>query len=96
MMKDIVAVMPLSGYQLHLRFEDGKEGVVDVSELVPFTGVFEPLRDLDYFAAVKVNPDWGTICWPGGADLDPDVLYSVLTGEPLPEFVTYPATKQDL
>jgi hypothetical protein len=66
---------------LRLRFEDGAEGVVDVSELVEFRGVFAPLEDRDYFAQVSVNPDIGTICWPSGADLDPDVLYAAITGE---------------
>jgi hypothetical protein len=58
-------------------------GEVDVSELVQFTGVFEPLRDPDTFAEVKVDPDLGTVCWPTGADLDPLVLYSKVTGEPI-------------
>lgn len=66
---------------LRLRFEDGAEGVVDVSELVEFRGVFAPLEDRDYFAQVSVNPDIGTICWPSGADLDPDVLYAAITGQ---------------
>ena len=32
MLKDIVEVRPLEGSQLYLRFEDGAEGVVDVSQ----------------------------------------------------------------
>jgi hypothetical protein len=68
-------------YRLHLRFEDGVEGIVDVTEFVPFTGVFAPLKDKTYFARVRVDADIGTICWPNGADLDPDVLYAAVTGE---------------
>jgi hypothetical protein len=44
---------------------------------------FAPLEDTAYLARVRVNPDIGTICWPNGADLDPDVLYSAITGEPI-------------
>jgi ribosomal protein S1 len=40
MLKDIVAVQPLEDYQIHLRFEDGIEGVVDVSQLIEFSGIF--------------------------------------------------------
>jgi len=84
MLKDIVDVKPLDGYRLRLRFEDGAEGDVDVSELVPFDGVFEPLRDRAAFASVRVDADLGTVVWPNGADLDPSVLYSKVTGAPLP------------
>ena len=83
MLKDIVQVRVLDGYELHLRFEDGVEGRVDVAGLVAFTGVFAPLRERGYFLKVRVNPDLGTICWPNGADLDPDVLYAVVSGEPI-------------
>lgn len=81
MLKDIVQVTYLNEYRLRIRFEDGVEGIVDVSELVQFSGVLAPLADPTYLAQVRVNPDTGTICWPNGADLDPDVLYSVVTGE---------------
>jgi hypothetical protein len=37
------------------------------------------------FAAVRVDPELGTICWPNGADLDPDVLYALVRGEPAPD-----------
>ena len=86
MLKDIVAVEPQEGYQLYLKFEDGREGIVDISQLLEFTGVFSPLQDLTYFTQVKVNPDWGTIYWENGADLDPDVLYSLVTSQPIPTY----------
>ncbi len=78
MLKDIVSANPLDGLRLYIRFEDGVEGVVDVSSLVSFQGVFAPLKDPAWFAQVKVNPELGTVCWPNGADLDPDVLYGRL------------------
>lgn len=83
MLKDIVAAQALGDYRLHLRFEDGVEGVVDLGPHLGFRGVFEPLRDPDFFALVRVDPDLGTVTWPNGADLDPDVLYGRITGAPI-------------
>ena len=83
MLKDISSVQPLENYQLHLQFEDNQEGVVDISQLIEFTGIFAPLQDLAYFKQVKLNPEWGTIYWENGADLDPDVLYSIVTNQPI-------------
>jgi hypothetical protein len=84
MLKDIVEAVPLEDYLLKLRFEDGVEGVIDVAQCVSFTGVFAPLRERKEFAAVQVNPELGTVCWPSGADLDPDVLYALVTGAAVP------------
>ena len=81
MLQDIVFVKPLKNYQLRLRFEDNQEGIVDIQQQIKFTGVFEPLKNPEYFAQVKVNPELGTIQWPNGADLDPDVLYAALENE---------------
>lgn len=83
MLVDIVGVTVLDDHKLRLRFQDGAEGDVDLDALVRWEGVFEPLRDAVRFAEVRVNPELGTICWPNGADLDPDVLYSVVTGRPI-------------
>jgi len=83
MLKDITYVKPLEDHYLSLRFEDGTTGRVDVAALIKFTGVFGPLRDPEYFRQVRVNPEPGTICWPSGADLDPDVLYAAITGQPI-------------
>ncbi|MBW4520819.1 MAG: DUF2442 domain-containing protein [Scytolyngbya sp. HA4215-MV1] len=88
MLKDIVAVKPLADYQLFLRFEDGIEGVVDISQLIPFSGIFAPLQDLDHFTQVQIHPELGTIVWQNGADLDPDVLYALVTQSPIPTYAS--------
>jgi hypothetical protein len=74
----------LDGHRLRIRFEDGTTGEIDLAQCIKFTGVFAPLLDQSQFAAVKVNPELGTVCWPCGADLDPDVLYAIVTGAPEP------------
>jgi hypothetical protein len=84
MLKDIVEARTLIDFRVHLRFEDGVEGEVDLARLIRFEGVFAPLRDAKEFARLAVNVETGTICWPNGADLDPDVLYAAVTGEPIP------------
>ncbi|NET42883.1 DUF2442 domain-containing protein [Okeania sp. SIO2B3] len=79
MLEDIIEVNHQENYLLHLKFEDGKEGIVDISQLIKFTGIFAKLQDINYFKTVKLNPEWGAIYWENGADLDPDVLYSIIT-----------------
>ena len=56
------------------------DGVVSVEQLIRFEGVFTPLKDRANFEQVRVNLELGTICWPSGADLDPDALYARITG----------------
>ena len=80
MLKDIVEVRPLGGYRLYLRFEDGVAGELDFASRLRFEGVFAPLRDPTVFAQVRIHPELGTVVWPNGADLDPDVLYAELSG----------------
>ena len=80
MLRDVVAVESRAGYTLHLRFEDGVEGDVDIAEIVRFSGVFAPLRDPVEFARVRVDTETGTIAWPNGADIDAVVLYARVTG----------------
>jgi hypothetical protein len=92
MMKDVVEVRPLGGHRLYLRFEDGVAGEIDFGELISFDGVFAPLRDERRFAEVHVNHELGTICWPGGADLDPDVLYARVKGELVPDLTEIEAS----
>jgi hypothetical protein len=83
-LNDIMEARHLGGYRLYLRYDDGAAGEVDLMPLLQFTGMFEPLRDPAYFTLMRVDMDAGTIVWPNGADLCPDVLRHHLTGEKLP------------
>lgn len=91
MLNRIQSVRALGGYRLNLGFTDGRSGDVDLrDDVVGRGGVFTDLEDVSYFARVQVDAEAGTIMWPNGVDLDPDVLYSRATGRPLP--VTHPAS----
>jgi len=72
--------LALGGHRLYLRFEDGVAGELDFARRLRFEGVFAPLRDPAVFAHVRIHPELGTLAWPNGADLDPDVLYAELSG----------------
>jgi len=66
----------LGYYRLRLTFADGFVADVDLADKIrQSTGpVFAPLRDVAYFAQVRVDDQLGTIVWPNGADLAPESL----------------------
>lgn len=68
------------GYRIRIEFEDGIDGVVDLSDLVG-KGVFERWTDYAEFERATVDDETGTITWPGGIDLCPDSLYEEITGK---------------
>ena len=59
-----------------VRFADGTEGEADLSDVVG-RGVFSGLADAGEFAKVGIDPESGTLCWPGGLDIAPDALYQI-------------------
>jgi hypothetical protein len=72
----------LGGFRLELVFDDGLRGTVDFAQHIAGRGgVFEALRNPDYFAKVRVDAELGTIVWPNGADFCPDVLYEWTKGK---------------
>jgi hypothetical protein len=69
---------------LEITFADGVSGQLDFSpKIVGRGGMFIPLQEISYFKQVQVDPEAGTLIWPNGPDLDPDVLYSEVTGKPI-------------
>jgi len=72
-------VKPLENFKVWLKFSDGTEGTVDLSELAG-KGVFSVWEDPTIFQAVFVDSETHTIAWPGGIDLCPDSLYAEVSG----------------
>jgi hypothetical protein len=70
----VTAVRVVGAHRLHITFEDGISGEIDASNW-EWRGVFEPLRDPDYFARVELDRQLGTITWPNGADVAPETLH---------------------
>lgn len=74
---EIVAVEHLGDFRLRLSFADGLVSDVDLRAKVEAARgtVLGRLRDPAFFAHVRVDPMLGTVVWPNGADLAPDVLH---------------------
>ncbi len=71
----------IGDHELRLTFADGAVGDIafDGSE---WQGVFEPLRDSQRFAQVRV--EHGTIAWPNdGLDMAPEPLYEQACEHPV-------------
>ena len=66
------AVEPKENYKLEIEFSNGEVGVFDCEPLLNF-GVFQELRNLEYFK--QVSASGGTVVWPNEQDICPDTLY---------------------
>jgi hypothetical protein len=72
MLPKVLHVQALAGYRLEVRFNDGMQGVVDLSSDL-WGPVFEPLKDPSFFAQVFVRD--GAVTWPNDVDLCPHSMY---------------------
>ncbi|MCW5849998.1 MAG: DUF2442 domain-containing protein [Anaerolineae bacterium] len=63
----------VKNYTLRVKFNDGAEQVIDF-EPVLHGELWGPLRDLDLFRQVALDPIAHTLTWPNGADFDPETL----------------------
>jgi Protein of unknown function (DUF2442) len=72
----LIEATPTEGYAVYVRFDDSTSADVDLSYLLDYGGVFEPLRDAEYFRQLRADPDAGTIVWPNEADIAPETLYA--------------------
>ena len=65
-------VKALNDHKLEIIFENKEKKIFDVKPYLD-TGVFKSLKDERIFNMVKMS--YGTVEWPNGVDLDPEVLY---------------------
>ncbi len=65
-------VIPNEDYTLSITFDNGERKVFDMKKLLNL-GVFQELKNLEYFKEVKTI--YGSIAWPHGQDVCPDTLY---------------------
>ncbi|PCI59017.1 MAG: hypothetical protein COB35_12275 [Gammaproteobacteria bacterium] len=72
-MLHIKAAKHISDFKLWLSFDDGSSGEVDLNGTL-IGPIFEPLKNIDVFSQVAIDPELETIVWPNGADLAPEYL----------------------
>jgi hypothetical protein len=74
----VARVEVLPGLRLHVRFNDGTEGNVELSDFVHSgsAGVFAVLRDATLFAQARI--ECGAVTWPGDLDLAPDAMHCAI------------------
>lgn len=73
----LVEAHPVRDYFVWIRFSDGTEGEVDLSQDL-WGEVFESLKDPVKFRELSVHPELETLVWPCGADFAPEFLYKKL------------------
>jgi hypothetical protein len=72
-----LTVEPRDHYRLYVRFNNGAEGEIDLSDEL-WGEVFEPLKAPAAFKTAYQHPDLGTVAWENGADFAPEYLYELL------------------
>ena len=68
MTPSLISVKSLSKYQIELRFNDGTEGIIDLSYLSG-RGVFKDWDNNDLFFRPFIN-EMGTVAWNDYLDID--------------------------
>lgn len=84
-----VSVHALDNCRIWLRFDDGVEGEIDLSDLRG-RGVFRAWDDESFFRSVRLGSH-GAIVWGTEIDLCPDAMYMRLTRKSAEEL--FPALK---
>jgi hypothetical protein len=66
-MKTLISVEALPTYRLKFRYDDGVEGMVDLSNELG-KEIFKPWQDPEFFKQVRIG-DFGQPEWPGEMEI---------------------------
>ena len=61
-------------YTLRVRFDDNTEQTIGFRPVLAGE-MYGPLRNLELFNQVRIDPEVETLVWPNGADFDPATLH---------------------
>ena len=72
-------------YKIQVTFDDHVQKVVDLDGQLNGP-VFEPLKKIEYFKTLQLDPDIETVVWDNGATVGPEFLYEngTTVGVPTP------------
>lgn len=73
----VTSVKALDKYKIHISFNDGKEGLLDLSSHAG-NGVFKSWDENDNFSKVFLNEENGAITWPNEIDIDTYNAYFII------------------
>lgn len=71
----VVGVAVIRPHVMRLLFDDGVVRDLQYTPSETRGSMVKPLADPDYFAQVRVDGEAGTVVWPNGLDLAPEVLH---------------------
>lgn len=78
----VVNIDYLEAYKLRIEFSNHAVREVDLTQEL-YGEIFEPLKDVNFFRQVFLNPETSTVEWPNGADFAPEFLYDL--GQNIPQ-----------
>src|SRR4051812_18589947 len=70
----VLAFEVLGPYTLRVQFDDQSWQTIDFEPMLR-GAMYGPLRNLELFNQVRIDPEVQTLVWPNGADFDPATLH---------------------
>ena len=70
----------IGGYALHLTFNNGESGDVDLEGEL-YGEMFAPLIDVERFKDFRVDEEIDTVVWGNGADFSPTFFYEKMNSQ---------------